>query len=145
MTTLEDLKQQVEELNDNSSYTKAANLVTKVFNIKLKVLDKGYRKYFKDDRDARWVFKMVISRDKKRYTFTFGQSIAAADAEPTIYDILTCLTKYDPGSFEDFCSDFGYDEDSRSAEKTYKDVVKEYKAMRRLFTEEELEVLSYIN
>lgn len=65
--------------------------------------------------------------------------------EPELYDILTCLTKYDVGTFENFCSEFGYDEDSRSAEKTYNAVVKEYESMCRLFSDEELEVLQLIN
>lgn len=64
--------------------------------------------------------------------------------EPELYDILTCLTKYEVGTFEDFCSEFGYDEDSRSAEKTYNAVVKEYESMCRLFSDEELEVLQLI-
>ena len=38
-----------------------------------------------------------------------------------------------------------YDEDSRAAEKTYKNVCEEYQAMADMFTEEELEVLSEIN
>lgn len=54
-------------------------------------------------------------------------------SEPTNYDILACLQKYDVGSFEDFCSEFGYDEDSRKAEKTYNAVCKEYEAVDRLF------------
>ena len=65
--------------------------------------------------------------------------------EPTLYDILTCLQKYDIGTFEDFCGEFGYDEDSITAEKTYHAVKKEFKAMQSLFSDEELEVLSYIN
>ena len=36
--------------------------------------------------------------------------------EPTAYDVLTCLTKFDPHAFESFCGDFGYDMDSRAAE-----------------------------
>lgn len=64
--------------------------------------------------------------------------------EPTLYDVLTCLQKYDVGTFEDFCSDYGYDTDSRTAFKTYKAVVKEFQAMERLFNSEELEVLQMI-
>ena len=64
---------------------------------------------------------------------------------PTAYDILTCITKYDPGTFEDFCSDFGYDTDSRSAKKTWKAVCKEWKNISKLFPEPEvLEALSEI-
>jgi hypothetical protein len=63
---------------------------------------------------------------------------------PTMYDVLTCLQKYDVGTFDDFCSEFGYSEDSRKAEKTYKAVLEEYNAMRLLFSDEELQILSYI-
>ena len=52
---------------------------------------------------------------------------------PDEYDIITCLTKDDPGSFENFCSDFGYDTDSRSAEKTYKAVKAEWEKVLRVF------------
>jgi len=55
--------------------------------------------------------------------------------EPTMYDVLTCLTKYDPETFENFCSEYGYDEDSRTAERTYKAVCKEYEAVDRLFSD----------
>lgn len=63
---------------------------------------------------------------------------------PTAYDLLACITKNDPGTFEDFCSEFGYDEDSRRAEKTYKAVVDEYKQVISLFNDEELEMLQEI-
>jgi hypothetical protein len=65
--------------------------------------------------------------------------------EPKLYDILTCLTKYNPGTFENFCSEFGYDEDSKSAEKTYNAVKEAYINMCRLFSDEELEILQLIN
>ncbi len=65
--------------------------------------------------------------------------------EPRLYDIITCLTRYDPGTFEDFCSEFGYDEDSKKAEKIYNAVRDEYLSMCSLFSDEELEILSLIN
>lgn len=63
---------------------------------------------------------------------------------PTAYDVLACLQKYPVGTFEDFCSEFGYDEDSRTAEKTYKAVLKEYNSLCTLFSDEELEQLQEI-
>lgn len=65
--------------------------------------------------------------------------------EPRNYDILACLTKYDPGTFENFCSEFGYDEDSRMAEKTYKAICEEYKNLCALFNEDEMDLLREIN
>jgi hypothetical protein len=85
-----------------------------------------------------------LKKDGKQYSFKFGQSIAEGSNEPTLYDVLACLQKYDVGTFEDFCGNFGYDEDSRKAEKIYKAVCKEYEGMQRLFNEEELELLQEI-
>jgi len=60
------------------------------------------------------------------------------EREVTAYDVICCLTKDDPGTFEQFCGDFGYDEDSRRAEETYRAVVDEWKRVRRFFTDVEL-------
>ena len=65
--------------------------------------------------------------------------------QPDLYAILCCLTKYDPGTFENFCSEFGYDEDSRKVYKIYQAVKEEYMNMCSLFNDEELELLSLIN
>lgn len=60
---------------------------------------------------------------------------------PTPYDVLACLQKNDVGSFEDFCSEFGYDTDSRKAEKSYKAVVNEYNNLKMLYNDAELEMI----
>lgn len=64
---------------------------------------------------------------------------------PQPYDILACLTKYDPGKFENFCSDFGYNEDSRRAETVYHAVLKEWTKVQKFFTQAELEAIQEIN
>lgn len=66
-------------------------------------------------------------------------------AAPSVYDVLACLTKYNPGTFEDFCFDYGYDEDSRAAERIYFAVQKEYTQLAKLFTPEQMEELAEIN
>lgn len=78
-----------------------------------------------------------------RFTLMFWNSYNdARDGSPVYaYDVLACITKADPGSFEDFCSEYGYDTDSRKAEKTYKAVVQEWKKVERFFSAEELEEL----
>lgn len=63
----------------------------------------------------------------------------------TAYDVLTCITKSDPGTFEDFCGEFGYDSDSKRAEQTYFAVQKEWAKVRRFFTPEELAEIQEIN
>jgi hypothetical protein len=62
---------------------------------------------------------------------------------PTDYSILACLDVFD-GDFEDFCSCFGYDEDSRKAETTYKAVLEQSMNLRRLFDRKEIEMLQEI-
>ena len=115
-------------------YKVIANTFAKKHGVSLKVIgNPEYRKYFHDDKEYRWVFKMRLQRNRKQYTFNFGQSIAAGREEPTMYDVLATLEKNYVGSFEDFCKEFGYDEDSISALKIYKAVLKESKAVQRLF------------
>jgi len=137
-----------------------------------------FDKYFPDDKEARDIYQATLSRGKRTYTFTFGQSInnsgnweikenhgvalKTADnlpageyphnsrwrrkkrISPTAYDILSALTKTNPGTFEDFCSVFGYDTDSRKAKKTYNAVMKEYLNLAKLFNDQELEEMGGI-
>lgn len=127
------------------NYTKQAVELAKKLNIKLYVKGVNYGKHFLEDKQNRYIFTMKLQRGKKSYTFKFGQSIAAGCEEPTMYDVLACFQKYDVGSFDDFCSNFGYNEDSITAHKTYKAVCKEYAAIQRLFSVEELEQLQEIS
>lgn len=53
--------------------------------------------------------------------------------EPTIYDITVCLTKFDPGSHKDFCSDFGCDPDSIKSRDIYLAVAEEWHKVDYLF------------
>lgn len=71
-------------------------------------------------------------------------SLNANVKEPTAYDLLACLTKYDPGTLDDFCGEFGYDTDSKKATETYFAVQKEWQKVYRLFNGciEELQEIS---
>ena len=62
----------------------------------------------------------------------------------TAYDVLACIEKNEPGSFEDFCSEFGCDSDSRRAEETWRDVCDQWKKTRAFFSVQELEELAEI-
>jgi len=64
--------------------------------------------------------------------------------EPTPYSVLACIQKYDVGTFQNFCDDFGSDTDSRKAEKTYKAVVNEWQNIAMLYNDKELEELREI-
>lgn len=114
-------------------YEKQANDFAQKHGIKLSILDKNYDYYFEDDKEMRWIFELKLSRNGENYTFKFGQSIARGETDPTMYDVLTCLTKYDPETFEDFCDCYGYDNDSRKAERIYNAVVEEFQNVEILF------------
>lgn len=66
------------------------------------------------------------------------------EARPNCYDVLACLTKYDPGTFEDFCAEYGYNEDSRTAERVYVAVQNEFANLKRIFDPEQLEAMQEI-
>ena len=116
-------------------YQQQANEFATATGTKLKINRTTYGKHFADDKESRYIFNCTLTRNGKRYTFNFGQSIAAGNTKPTMYDILTCLTKYDPETFENFCSEYGYNTDSIKALNTYKAVKREFKGVNRLFSD----------
>lgn len=109
----------------------------KKFGVKVKAGDPVYKKHFQDDDQRRFVFPVTISRARRRMTLEFGQSIAAGATPPTAYEVLACMVKSDPGTFEQFCSAYGYDEDSRRAEKTWKACRAEWRKIERVFGDED--------
>lgn len=141
---MENILEQYNNFVEQGLYNKGAHKFAEAIGLKMFIKESHYRKHFPEDKQNRYVFKIQLKKDGKQYSFYFGQSIAEGSNEPTLYSVLTCLQKYDVGSFEDFCGEFGYDEDSREAERIYKAVTKEFKNMQRLFTSEELELLQEI-
>ena len=117
------------------------DFATKV-GLTMKIVSTRYGKHFEGDKDNRYIFRITLRRNKKSYTFDFGQSIASGNEVPSIYDVLFCLQKTDVGSYQDFCSEFGYDMYkisgagfNRVTLKLYKAVCKEFNAVDRLFSD----------
>lgn len=94
----------------------------------------GHKKHFKSDTHSRDTYAVTILRGNAAMTVNYRQSIINFGKKPSKYDILACLTKSDPGSFEDFCRDFGYDSDSRNAYATYEAVCKEWEGVKDVFS-----------
>jgi hypothetical protein len=118
-----------------NEYDKQANDFAVKYGVSLTVLSSEY-KCMQWDNQKRTVFKLRLERaGVGQYTFEFGQSIAAGNKEPSMYSVLACLQDSNVGSFECFCDDYGYDVNSRKAERTYRAVCKEYAAMERLFSD----------
>ena len=60
------------------------------------------------------------------------------------YDVWACMEKSDPGTFSEFCAEFGYDEDSRRAEAVWRACIDEWTRVSRFFTAPEIEQLQEV-
>lgn len=117
----------------SSDYYTHAEQFARRWDVDLEILGCEYKKHFIDDKEKRHVFKCKLTnKDGEEYEFEFGQSSSNGSAEPDMYDILACLTKYDPCTYTDFCAEFGYAGGEDSLE-TYHNVKKEWEAVLRLF------------
>ena len=133
-----------------NEYTKQAENFAAKYGVTLEILGCEYKPMWNETQN-RSVFKLRLKRGRRSYTFEFGQSINAGNTSPDMYSVLACLTKYNAGSFDDFCSEFGYsrhDEETgrtnKQTERTYKAVCKEFAAVERLFSDcmEELQEIA---
>lgn len=101
----------------------------------------------KDTVDAFAYHKIDYYKYEARHGYVAAQKKAKElrnGTPPTAYDVLACLTKHDIGTHKDFCSDYGYDEDSRKGLETYLKVQEEYRNIYRLF-HDVMEELQEIN
>lgn len=103
-----------------------------------------------DDNVYRNVYRASIKTPLGVMSVKFWDSVYNTEnnIEPTEYDILACLQKYELGSFEDFAIEFGYDiydADKRwNAKEIYKAACREYKKVKRCFTDEQIEAMCEI-
>ncbi len=83
-------------------------------------------------------YKCTLFNDGRQMVVFFSKGSGHKGAEPTLDEVLECLASdcAQLGSFEDWCSDFGFDSDSRKAERTYNAIVKQEAALRRLLGDE---------
>lgn len=142
------LSEVIEQMIQQGEYEKAAETFISRTNTKISItyLKYGTMPLWKD-KTPRAIYTISLTRaGKGKYKTKFGQSIHASSRgeRPSAYDFLSCLNKH-PDNFEDFCSMFDYDTDSRSAEKIWKACMKEYKGLEKLYTPEELDVFREIN
>jgi len=127
----------METLNE---YQKQAQDFANKFGVKFKSEWLKYGKHFENDKQHRHIFKITLSRNGKRFSFNFGQSVADDAKQPDLYNVLACLQKYEVGTFEDFCSEFGYElyndnytGKNKSSVKIYKAIQKEFSNVEKLF------------
>ncbi len=102
------------------------------------ISDNKRQEYLKNSTALKWEIE-----SKLKFSLNNKEKIIKPQL-PTAYDVLACVQKYNPGTFEDFCDEFGYDTDSKKADKTYNGVVQEYLQICGLFVENEMEELREI-
>ena len=87
--------------------------------------------------------RITIWRDGVSGRLSFDYWTSHNDARthktPTAYDVLSCISGdvYTPATFADFCGEYGYEEDSRSAFAAFKRCDRFARRARAFFTEAE--------
>lgn len=132
------------EARDRKDYRVQAELFLQDTGVMMMADFGRFGKYFPGDTEGRDIYSITLTRGGQEYTFNFGQSLGNKGKTPGAYDVLACLTKRDPGTFEDFCSEMGYSTDSKTAEKTYCGVKDEWVNVQRIWDDEEIEILAQI-
>jgi len=89
---------------------------------------------WKDHGASHW--RVTLKHQGRQMTVPFSQG-SAISHEPTAEDVLGCLVSDASGfenarSFEEWCSEYGYDTDSRTAERTYQIIEKQAEKVKRL-------------
>lgn len=92
-------------------------------------------------------WKCVIKRGRATMTVHFSQGPAVA-REPELDDVLDSLASdsasyLNARGFEDWAGEYGYDTDSRKAERTFSAVGKQVADLRRLLGQPALEELAF--
>ncbi len=97
-------------------------------------------KWKKSDMTNGWLYNVRIKRNGKLWSFKFSDSVhnMVVGEQPTVYDILACITKDEPeDNISDFAYAFGYDIENpdayRKTKKIYKAVCNEYQNVIRMF------------
>lgn len=104
----------------------------------------GKRDAWQQDASA---YRLQLKYGRKSFSFDFFQGPAIKDQpmdRPS--EVLDCLLSEASGgnqSFEDFCSDFGYDIDSRKAEQIWRACKKTAEGLDALFGDDLLQALMY--
>ena len=141
----------VRDLIDASKYDQAAALAMQAAGIRLSftLSDSKLAPWDNGREGYRPHWRVQVASNTGRTTVDFWDSLSAGQdgaPQPSAYSLIACLSWADPGTFEQFCSEYGYDQDSRNAEKTWKAVRKQFLSLGRVVTnEQDRELLAAIS
>jgi hypothetical protein len=79
-------------------------------------------------------YRVTLRCGRRQHTLWYSQGPAVC-REPRLVDVLSCLQsdcRASQNTFDDFCAEYGYNNDSRRAERAWRDCGKTYAAVDRL-------------
>lgn len=93
-------------------------------------------------------WKCILKMGRKRLTVPFSMGIGHNGKAPKVEDVLDCMASDSSGidnttSFEDWCADYGYDTDSRKAERTFRVCERQAQKLRAFIGDNDYETLLY--
>ena len=115
-----------------------------LLNIELKTIKTFNNEHDKKDEWKRTATKYTCKLTFKNQSYTFDYWMGSAHTKaPSKKDVLYSMIMDDVTEmdFNEFCSCFGYDDDSIRALRTYEACQEQTKNFNRLFNEEEREIL----
>lgn len=90
-------------------------------------------------------WKVYLSRNGGSIQVPFRQGYGFKGQPPTVDSVIECLVMdalAGQDDYDDFCGNFGYDEDSREAHKTWKSCKKINEKIQRVLDHEELQAVA---
>jgi hypothetical protein len=98
-------------------------------------------------------YKVTLKNARHTWSFDFFDSVHNTEknirANYNFYSVLSCMGHYTPESFDEFCSDYGYEFKNETeyikAKSIHLACLDQDKNLRKLFTEEQMQKLSEIN
>lgn len=93
-------------------------------------------------------YKCRLRCKGKAMTVYFSKGLGLGGKPPEVDEVLDCLASdasgaENAGSFEEWCSEYGYDTDSRKAERTYRTIEKQAAKLKALLGDAAYEQLLY--
>ena len=87
------------------------------------------------DQMDHWKCRIRSKKTGRSMTLVFSMGVGHHGMQPGLDEVLNCLASDSTAidqSFEDWCSELGYDQDSRRAEKTYNVCLKQAEKLERV-------------
>jgi len=93
-------------------------------------------------------YHVTLEKGGKEFSFNFWNSYqdVKENTQPTAYDVLACLVKYDPGTIDEYTETFGYNTSQPISQhlKNYMAACTQYGILSEMYSPEEMNRLQEI-